>query len=64
MTEIKSANIVNKPNGSGFGRIIKATHCSFKGMRAAWQYESAFRQELIMAIVLRACNRFCVTAII
>lgn len=52
MTEIKSANIVNKPNGSGFGRIIKATHCSFKGMRAAWQYESAFRQELIMAIVL------------
>lgn len=52
VTEIKQLDIVNKPNGTGLGRIVKATHCSFKGMKAAWQYESAFRQELVLAIIL------------
>jgi len=49
---IKQQNSVNKPNGAGLGRIFKATHCSFKGLSAAWQYESAFRQELTLAIIL------------
>ncbi|MFA3790032.1 diacylglycerol kinase [Aliiglaciecola sp. SL4] len=44
--------LVNKPNGKGLTRIIKATQCSFRGFSAAWQHESAFRQELIMALVL------------
>ena len=43
---------VNKPNGSGIGRIIKATKCSYYGFKAAWQYESAFRQELLMVVIL------------
>lgn len=43
---------VNKPNGSGLGRIIKATRCSYLGFSAAWQYESAFRQELLMVALM------------
>ncbi|AUJ71131.1 MULTISPECIES: diacylglycerol kinase [unclassified Pseudoalteromonas] len=35
----------NKPNGTGLARIVKATHCSAKGMKAAYKEESAFRQE-------------------
>jgi diacylglycerol kinase (ATP) len=34
-------------------RILKATHYSLKGLKAAWQQETAFRQEcwlLLMAI--------------
>lgn len=43
---------VNKPNGSGVSRIIKATRCSYLGFIAAWKYESAFRQELLMVAVM------------
>lgn len=43
---------VNKPNGSGLGRIIKATLCSWQGFKAAWHNESAFRQELMLVSVL------------
>ena len=42
----------NKVNGTGFSRLFKATYCSFKGFKAAFKYESAFRQELILAIIL------------
>ncbi|KXI28283.1 diacylglycerol kinase [Paraglaciecola hydrolytica] len=44
--------VVNKPNGTGIGRIIKATKCSYYGFKAAWQHESAFRQELLLVMVL------------
>jgi diacylglycerol kinase (ATP) len=44
--------ITNKQNGSGIKRIFKATSCSYLGFKAAWTNESAFRQELVMAIVL------------
>lgn len=43
---------INKPNGTGLGRIIKASKCSYYGFKAAWQYESAFRQELLLVSVL------------
>jgi diacylglycerol kinase (ATP) len=43
---------VNKPNGTGIERIFKATKCSYYGLKAAWLYESAFRQELMLVIVL------------
>ncbi|MEP7704790.1 diacylglycerol kinase [Paraglaciecola sp. 25GB23A] len=43
---------VNKPNGSGLSRIIKATRCSYFGFMAAWKCESAFRQELLMVAVM------------
>ncbi|KOO56980.1 diacylglycerol kinase [Rheinheimera sp. KL1] len=36
---------MSKPNGTGFGRIMKAAECSRKGFTAAWVNEAAFRQE-------------------
>lgn len=42
----------NKLNGKGLQRVVKATSCSFKGFKAAWLYESAFRQELVLSAVL------------
>jgi len=42
----------NKVNGSGFSRLIKASYCSYKGFKAAFKYESAFRQELLLSIFL------------
>ena len=38
-------------NGSGFMRAIRATKCSAKGLAAAWKNESAFRQELTLALL-------------
>jgi diacylglycerol kinase (ATP) len=38
-----------KPGTQGIARIIAATGYSFKGFRAAWQHEAAFRQELVLA---------------
>lgn len=42
----------NKPNGKGVGRIIKATQCSIQGFKAVYTHESAFRQELLLALIL------------
>ncbi|AXF78124.1 diacylglycerol kinase [Erwinia tracheiphila] len=36
---------------SGLTRIIKAVGYSWKGIRAAWQNEAAFRQEAVVAII-------------
>lgn len=41
-----------KPNGQGLERLIKASDCSRKGLVAAFKYESAFRQELMLGCVL------------
>ncbi|NQY65625.1 MAG: diacylglycerol kinase [Alteromonadaceae bacterium] len=43
---------VNKPNGSGIGRIFKASYCSYLGFRAAFKEESAFRQELMLVLLM------------
>lgn len=43
---------MNKPNGGGLGRIIKATDCSRKGFIAAWTHEAAFRQETVLALLM------------
>ena len=37
---------------SGIKRIIKATVYSWQGMRAAYIHEAAFRQELLLALIL------------
>lgn len=37
---------------TGFERIAHATGYSLQGLRAAWQGESAFRQEVALAVVL------------
>lgn len=36
----------------GFTRIIKATGYSWQGLRAAYRYEAAFRQEIWLCIVM------------
>lgn len=38
-------------NASGITRIIKAAGYSWKGLKAAWKNEAAFRQETILVIV-------------
>ncbi len=48
----KHTTETNKPNGQGVARIFKATYCSFKGFKAAFNYESAFRQELLLTLML------------
>lgn len=40
-----------KPGKKGVRRIIDATGYSFKGLKAAWVWEAAFRQELTLTIV-------------
>ncbi len=42
----------NKPNGTGIGRIFRAMRCSIQGIRAAWRHEQAFRQELLLCVLL------------
>ncbi len=41
-----------KPGYTGLKRIIKASGNSLQGFRAAWKYESAFRQETLLVLVL------------
>ena len=41
-----------KLNGAGIKRIFNAFFCSLRGLKFAWKYESAFRQEAIMVAVL------------
>ena len=38
-------------NVTGLTRIIKAAGYSWKGIRAAWQNEAAFRQEAVAAVI-------------
>jgi diacylglycerol kinase (ATP) len=42
----------NKTNGSGLKRIYKAFKCSILGLKAAYVFEAAFRQELLLCIIL------------
>ena len=41
-----------KPGATGLKRIINATGYSWLGLKAAYKHESAFRQELWLAVVL------------
>jgi len=43
---------MGKPGATGLTRILNAAGYSFKGLRAALRYESAFRQELALCVVL------------
>lgn len=47
---------MNKPNGTGVTRIIKAGYCSYKGFKAAYLHEAAFRQELFLCALLLPCS--------
>ncbi|MGL4448153.1 diacylglycerol kinase [Shewanella sp.] len=39
-------------NNHGIKRIFRATGFSIKGLKAAWIHEAAFRQELILTVLL------------
>ena len=41
-----------KSNNKGLQRIVKATQYSWQGLRAAFKFEAAFRQEIFMLVVL------------
>ncbi|MBX2837304.1 MAG: diacylglycerol kinase [Gammaproteobacteria bacterium] len=41
----------NKPGNTGITRIIKAGGYSMQGLQAAFRYEAAFRQELLLALI-------------
>jgi len=43
---------LGKPGNTGLRRIVRATKFSAQGFAQAWRYEAAFRQELVLAIVL------------
>jgi diacylglycerol kinase (ATP) len=48
----KPQSTMNKPNRSGISRIYWATQYSFKGIKAAWKNEAAFRQELSLMMLM------------
>lgn len=41
-----------KPGNTGVRRIINATRFSAQGFAQAWKHESAFRQELVLVIIM------------
>ncbi|WP_323814438.1 diacylglycerol kinase [Cellvibrio sp. NN19] len=43
---------MSKPGKTGIARIIDAFGYSMKGFAAVWKYEAAFRQEVVLAIIL------------
>ena len=45
-----------KPGKTGLHRLVNATGYSWQGLRASWQHEAAFRQELLLAVVLGAAS--------
>ncbi|WP_448213855.1 diacylglycerol kinase [Colwellia sp. MEBiC06753] len=49
---------VTKANGTGIRRIFNAAVCSFKGFKAAYKHEAAFRQELLLCLLLAPISFF------
>jgi diacylglycerol kinase (ATP) len=43
---------MGKPGNTGFRRIVNAAFFSMAGLRAAWRDEAAFRQEVLLCVVL------------
>ena len=43
---------MGKSGNTGLRRIVNATSYSLAGLVAAWRSEAAFRQELLLAVVL------------
>ena len=44
--------MMEKPNGRGLRRLLRATRCSIDGLGYAIRHEAAFRQELSLAVLL------------
>jgi diacylglycerol kinase (ATP) len=47
-----------KPGKSGLTRIIAATGHSIRGIRACWRHEEAFRQDVVISLILLALSFF------
>ncbi|KXI21659.1 diacylglycerol kinase [Photobacterium sanguinicancri] len=47
-----------KPGATGIKRVIDATGYSMKGLKAAWQHEAAFRQEIVLMALLTVVTFF------
>ncbi len=43
---------MNKPGNTGLRRVINATVYSAQGLAHAWRHEAAFRQELVLTVLL------------
>ena len=41
-----------KPGNTGLGRIFRAAKFSAQGLASAWKNEAAFRQELLLVVIL------------
>ncbi len=50
MEEVKAMDM--KASNSGFLRLLRATGYSMAGLWAAWKHEAAFREELILSLIL------------
>ncbi len=46
---------MSKPGKTGITRVIDAFGYSMKGLAAAWRYEAAFRQEVVLGVILLPC---------
>ena len=43
---------MGKPGNTGIRRILRATKFSAQGFTLAWKHEAAFRQELVLAVIM------------
>ena len=43
---------MSKPGKTGIGRVVDAFGYSMKGFAATWKYEAAFRQEVVLGLML------------
>ncbi|MCW4152564.1 diacylglycerol kinase [Halomonas sp. 18H] len=41
-----------KPGYTGLRHLMNSTRYSFKGVKAAYRYEAAFRQEVVLCVIL------------
>jgi diacylglycerol kinase (ATP) len=41
-----------KPSHTGWRHLVESTQYSLKGLAAAWRNEAAFRQELVLCLIL------------
>ncbi|HSC75845.1 MAG TPA: diacylglycerol kinase [Pseudomonadales bacterium] len=42
----------SKPGRKGFARVVAAAGYSWSGFQQAWQYEAAFREEILLLLLL------------
>jgi diacylglycerol kinase (ATP) len=47
-----------KPGKTGIARLLAATVYSFRGLRACWRDEAAFRQEALLCVIMLPASFF------